>query len=302
MKYFSIFLIFILCACASLTQVKTLIYENDFEEGVENSTILNRIKSNGLSNSQYLSFQYSKGNEENRYARVVRDPLDENNNVLDMNISSKGLEARQRVQASFSSVPNLKEMRQTVRVFFSPDMEYLTQYQNAFTWLILAEWWNSAPKDWNTPNVYRVSLRAVKAEGDNKSLHFKVDAQSVTYSKQRPSVGTGAIFKTEWEKSNKKFIIPYGKWLTFEYHIKAGDNRNGLFYMAVTPDGGKKQVIFNLKGATQSLNYKNQQSYNFWSPMKLYTSDEISDFMFKNKKSLQVYFDDLKVWRLITKR
>ena len=298
MKYFGVSLIFIFCACASLTQVKTLIYENDFEEDIESSTILDRIESNGSFNSPNLSFQYSKGNLKNRYARVVPDPLNENNNVLDMNISSTGLEARQRVQASFSSVPNLKEIKQTVRVFLSPDMEHLTQYQNSFTWLVLAEWWNSAPKDWNTPNVYRVSLRAVKDEGNNKALRFKVDAQSVTYSKQSPRVGTGAIFKTEWERTNRKFVIPYGKWLTFEYLIKAGDNKNGLFYMAVTSDNGEKQVIFNIKGATQSLNYKNQQSFNFWSPMKLYTSDEISDFMLKNRKSLQIYFDDLKIWKL----
>lgn len=274
------------------------IYSNDFEGLNLGNVVVNGLQSKSTDQFLNLSFQYSKGNKHNRFARVVSDPLNIYNNVLEINITSTGREERQRVQASFSSAPDLKDIRHTVRVYFSPDFKYLKQYEDSISWLVLAEWWNSAPKGWNTPNVFRISVRLVKDKGVNNDLYFKVDAQSITYSKDPPKVGTGAIFKTEWEEVNRAFRIAYGKWLDFEYHVRAGDNEKGLFYMSVTLPNGEKNEIFDLKCATQSLNFLTQKGYNFWSPIKLYTSNDISDFMFDNQKCLQIFFDDLNVWRI----
>lgn len=290
--------LFCLIHCVSFAQKSALIYKTNFDQNVDKYKFLRKINGTGGINSHNLSLQYSFGTDKDRFAKVVPDPINPNNYVLKFNISSVGLEERQRVQASFSSVPAIKEIKQCVRILFSSDMAVLGQYESPLNWLILAEWWNSAPRGWNTPGVFRVSLRVVKDSGKNKHLFFKVDAQSVTYSKQRPRIGTGAIFKTEWEKTNNKFEIPYNKWLTFEYHIKSGDRDSGLFYMAVTPDGGQKQVIFDLKCVTQSLEFESPRSFNFWSPMKLYSSKDIVHFMVQQNKALAVYFDNLKIVKL----
>jgi hypothetical protein len=241
-----------------------------------------------------IGLQYAGGDTTQRYARIVPDPVNPGNRVLTMRIITPNAGDRSRVQTNVAS-PGMKEILQSVRVRLHPDMEYLTQYPDVIDWLLLAEWWNDPPKGWNTPNVFRVSLRLRKEKGAGLPLFFKVDAQTVTYRSQKPEKGSGALFHTEWEKVNTDFVIPFGQWMIFEYRIKAGDAGNGRFFMAVTPDNGERQVIFDVKGATQSLLHPAENGFSFWNPMKFYTSIPLTDFMKANDKTYQVYYDDLKI-------
>ncbi|MDR3261343.1 MAG: hypothetical protein LBT78_05860 [Tannerella sp.] len=241
-----------------------------------------------------IGLQYAGGDTTQRYARIVPDPVNSANRVLTMRIITPNAGDRSRVQTNASS-PLMKDIYQTVKVYLHPDMEYLKQYPDVIDWLLLAEWWNNASKGWNTPNVYRVSLRLRKEKGVGLPLYFKVDAQTVTYVPEKPDKGSGALFHTEWEKVNTGFAIPFGKWMTFEYYIKAGNAETGRFFMAVTPDKGDRNVIFDINGATQSLLHTDTTGYTFWNPLKFYTSIPLTNFMKENNKTYQVYFDDLKI-------
>lgn len=244
-----------------------------------------------------IGLQYAGGDTTQRYARIVPDPVNPGNKVLTMRIITPNAGDRSRVQTNAAS-PELKEMFQSVRVYLHPDMATLRQYPEVIDWLLLAEWWNDSSRGWNTPDVYRVSLRLRKEKGTDKDLFFKVDAQTVTYKPEKSESGSGALFHTEWEYVNTDFAIPFGKWMTFEYYIKAGDRETGRFCMAVTPDEGRRIVIFDIKGATQSHLKPAPTGFSFWNPLKFYTSIPITNFMKDNNKAHQVYYDDLKIWEV----
>ncbi|MDR2040013.1 MAG: hypothetical protein LBQ60_18985 [Bacteroidales bacterium] len=244
-----------------------------------------------------INLQYQGGDSTMRFARIVPDPTNPANKVLTMRIISPNAGDRSRVQTN-ASAPEMPEMFQSVRVYLHPDMAALKQYPDVIDWLLLAEWWNDSPKGWNTPDVYRVSLRLRKEKGPGNDLFFKVDAQTVTYTSVQPEKGSGAQFHTEWEYVNKDFPVPFGKWMTFEYYIKAGNQQTGRFSMAVTPDGEERSVIFDVQGATQSLLKPSPTGFNMWNPMKFYTSIPVTNYMKGIGKAYQVYFDDLKIWEV----
>lgn len=149
--------------------------------------------------------------------------------------------------------------------------------------LTISEFWNN---EWWLPTEkygFRVTLGIGKPTAEESDLYFILNAED-------------AGKKEVWQ-NNYKTKVPIGKWFTMEYYFKEGNKETGRFYMAITPDDGTKQVVYNIHNFTQNTFDPEPNGVTGYNPMKLYTSKELVAFMKANGKTLQVYWDDFKLWK-----
>ncbi|NOQ72908.1 MAG: hypothetical protein GQ574_12945 [Crocinitomix sp.] len=95
-----------------------------------------------------------------------------------------------------------------------------------------------------------------------------------------------------WDQTNTTFPIPFGEWMEIELYLKEGGQSSGRFYMAVTPEGGTKQVLFDITNNTQHEKEKCPDGFTHMQPLKLYTGDDLINYMRNNGKELSIYWDD----------
>jgi len=232
------------------------------------------------------------GNESQRWAKIQKDPEDAANNVLAFHISEphirEGTWKKGRVQVDVNRNNCIKEYYQTVRLYLHPDMAYLKEWNEAFAWLSLFEFWNNA--NWTGEKYpFRVTVNLNKAKkGKVDAIYF--NAHSDKYK------GLGN-WKTIWEETNTSVPVLFGKWLDIEVYIKEGDQNSGRFYMSVTPKDGTKQVVFDITNYTQHPDEKCPDGFSDIHPLKFYTSDDLINYMKDGGKNLEIYWDDWKVYR-----
>ena len=124
-------------------------------------------------------------------------------------------------------------------------------------------------------------------------LYFMVDAEDYEY-------GTGnrrGRYIRIWHEMNAEIPISIGRWTTLEYYIREGDKRDGRFYMAMTPEGGQKQIVFDIPNYTYNTKDPNPEGITHWNPIKLFTSRDLIHYVQREGKALQLYWDDLAIWR-----
>jgi hypothetical protein len=263
---------------------------NHWVEDIDNSKNLGRI-----------SLQYQGADTTMRIARIISEPGNPGNKVLQFRINEPWVNSKgsnlARIQVNIYKPDNIdligiKELYQTVRLFLHEDMEVLKSYPNKISWLTIMEVWNN--KTWDDyPYPFRLTVGMGKPSSAIQGLFFKVDAEDYNY----PTSTTKGGYVGIWNRMNTNVVIPIGKWMTLEYYIKEGNNIDGRFYMAMTPEGGKKQVIFDVQNFTHNTKDPSPDGITSWNPLKLYTSRELTNFVKGEGKALQVYWDDLAIWK-----
>jgi hypothetical protein len=123
-----------------------------------------------------------------------------------------------------------------------------------------------------------------KETGSGKDLFFSVNSED-------------AGFNEIWNATNANIRVPVGKWFTMDYYILEGNDRTGRFYLAITPDGEEKQIICDVRNFTHNTYDPAPNGLMAYNPMKLYTSKELVAFMKENGKTLQIYWDDFRLWK-----
>jgi hypothetical protein len=250
---------------------------SDWEADVENRAKAKKVTVN-----------YTGGDSTKRYAKIVKDPTNPKNNVLlfwlnEPYLASENQE-KARVQVDLYGIEGgYKEFYQSVRVFLHSDFNTLKNYPKKIGWLTISEFWNN---EWWVAGEkfgFRITLGIGKPAGENNDLHFILNAENPGQ-------------KEVWNGDNPSVKVPIGKWFTMDYYVKEGNNETGRFYMAITPDGGKKQVVFDVKNYTHMTQDPAPNGFSGYNPMKLYTSKELVNFMKSQGKTLQVYWDDFKLW------
>ena len=103
--------------------------------------------------------------------------------------------------------------------------------------------------------------------------------------------------KEVWNADNTDVKVPIGKWFTMDYCFLEGNKETGHFGMTITPDGGSKQIVFDVHDFTHMTKDSAPNGLTGYNPMKLYTSDELVDYMRSQGKTLQIYWDDYKLWK-----
>jgi hypothetical protein len=240
----------------------------------------------------YCEISYEDGDKTQRYAEICNDPAGGDNQVIKFKIMEphirEGDHKKGRVQVNMNENQCIKEFYQTVRLYLHPDMEYLKQWDEKVHWLSIFEFWNNANFA-GERNPFRVTVSLFKLEeGPVDEMYF-----AVVGDRDIRLGGWDAI----WVEINEDFPIKFGEWMTIELYLKEGDETNGRFCMAVTPDGGEKTVLFDVTNYTQHPREKHPDGYTHINPLKLYTSDKLIEFMSENNKNLEIYWDDWTVWR-----
>ncbi|MFD2285833.1 hypothetical protein GJU39_12870 [Pedobacter petrophilus] len=256
-------------------------------------------------NVGYVRNYYEEGDSTQRRARIVAEPLNPSNKVLNYKLLTPHIaipassqytvngivfDKKARIQMDIYGNTDLKEVYQSVRLFIPTDFNKLVNsaYPASGDWITLFEFWNNA--QWNPgatyPFRFGVTLSKIAPGTVGSPFFFKVEAQKLVSG-----------FVTVWEKSNTGFQAPIGKWMTIEYYIKDGNKGNGRFYFAVTPDGGTKTVVYDLKEDTCHPDDPNPDGLGDINPIKLYTSNNMVNQMNARNGIFQVYWDDFKFWK-----
>ena len=241
----------------------------------------------------YFNLQYQGGDTKQRYARIIPEPENPSNHVLHFWLNEANVGGTKgRIQANlYGAEKGMKEFYQSVRIFLPDDFHTVRKFPEKITWLTIFEFWNNITWSQTVPHRFRITLGIGKPGDWGNDLCFILDGQDCELFSDNSQKYT-----TLWKEVNQAVKVPIGKWVTIDYYYKEGDAQNGRFWMAIQPDGGEKQVVFDVTNYTHNSGDKNPDGVTDFNPLKLYTSKKLIDFMRGNGKTLQMYWDDFKLW------
>lgn len=286
---------------ASTSTVPELILRDDFEKGKvvpsgkPTHDFLPMTAASGRSGN--ATIQYEGGTPDDRYARVIDDPTRAGNKALAFwlkgaRIARQGMSGhyKGRIQLIMPDV-NQTSVYQRYRMYLHPDMNLYRSYPKDNVWFTINELWFGAP--WKGERYpFRISLNLVKQAGDRKPLWLAATADKPAGN---PKSGRWARV---WDSVNKDFEVPVGEWLDVEVGYKQGNAASGRFYVAVTPAStGKKVEVLNVTNWTYHPQAPRPMPLTHWQPLKLYTSSEVIDYVRDKGGVLQIFWDDLEIWK-----
>ena len=237
-----------------------------------------------------VQISYEDGEDSERLASIINEG---GNSYMKFQIMEPHIQEgsidKGRVQLNLYNNQCIKEIYQTVRLKLHPDLAYLKDWEERVSWFSLFEFWNNA--DWTKEKYpFRVTVNLFKDDKgpvDDMRFHVKGD-----YKKNCKI----CKWNIDWEQENTNFSVPFGEWMEIEIHLKEGDENSGKFYMAVTPEGGTKEVIFDLTKRTQHYKEKCPDGFTHFQPLKLYMGDKTIDYMNEGGKEISVFLDDWDFW------
>jgi hypothetical protein len=240
-----------------------------------------------------FNIQYQGGDTTQRFARIIPEPGNPKNKVLHFWLDGPNVDnSKGRIQANLYGNQGMKGFSQSVRMFLPDDFNTVRTYPKSIHWLTIAEFWNNITWSQQVPHRFRITLGIGKPTAQESDLYFILDAQDCELFQDNSQKYT-----TIWAETNKSVKVPIGQWFTMKYYYKEGDNTTGQFYMTVTPEGGKEQVVFDVHKITHNTQDPNPDGVTDFNPIKLYTSKELIAFMKSKGKTLQIYWDDFKLWK-----
>lgn len=240
-----------------------------------------------------FSIQYQGGDSSMRYAKIIPEPGNPSNHVLLFWLDQPNVEgSKGRIQGNLYGNNGLYEFYQSERVFLHDDFNTVRIFPNKISWLTIAEFWNNITWSQSVPYRFRITLGIGKPVATESDLYFILDGQDCELF-----ADGSQKYTTVWSETNQSFKVPVGKWFTLEYYYKEGNAQNGKFYMAITPEGDSKHVIFDLTRITHNTQDPHPDGVGDFNPIKLYTSKGLIDFMHSKGKTLQIYWDDFRLWK-----
>ncbi len=241
-----------------------------------------------------FSLQYQGGDSTQRFAKIIPEPGNPQNHVLQFWLNEPNVDGKKgRIQANiYGGKTGLTEFYQSERVFLTEDFNMVRTFPDKIHWLTIAEFWNNITWSQDVPYRFRITLGIGKPVKEESDLYFILDAQDCELFEDNSQKYT-----TIWAETNEQVKVPIGKWFTLEYYYREGDENIGRFYMTIQPEGDEKKVIFDVNRVTHNTEDPNPDGVTEFNPMKLYTSKNLIDYMKSNGKTLQIYWDDFKLWK-----
>lgn len=240
-----------------------------------------------------FSLQYQGGDATQRFAKIVAEPGNPANHVLHFWLNEPNVEGKKgRIQANLYGNQGMKEFYQSVRIFLPADFHAVRTFPDKIHWLTLAEFWNNITWSQSVPYGFRITLGLGKPTATASDLFFILDGQDC----QLFADGSQK-YTTLWAETNQQVPVPIGKWFTMEYYYKEGNAENGRFYLTIEPEGDKKRVVFDLTCITHHTKDPAPDGVTDFNPIKLYTSKQLIDYLRSQGKTLQIYWDDFKLWK-----
>jgi hypothetical protein len=240
-----------------------------------------------------FQLQYQGGDSSMRFARIIPEPGNPDNHVLHFWLNEPNVRGKKgRIQANIYRGNGMKEFYQSTRIFLHDDFNTVRTYPDKIHWLTIAEYWNNITWDQSVPHGFRITLgtgKPVDGEGD---LYFILDAQDCQLFENGRQKYT-----TLWAEVNRNIKVPIGEWFTLEYYYKEGNEKTGRYHLAILTEDGHKEVVFDLNRITHNSGDPAPDGVSDFNPLKLYTSKSLIDYMKSRGKTLQIYWDDFKLWQ-----
>ncbi len=238
--------------------------------------------------------EYEGGVNSERFAKVIPEPGNTDNHVLQFWLQSpnvrspQGVPAKGRVQMDLYNNRNLRQVHYSVRMFLTKSFALLKDYPSDIDWMTVSEWWDN-PAWGGGKYPFRISVNITKPDASAKSLYFAVRAQ--TMDKVVKHKGMEDV----WFSVNKDFEIPTEKWMTLDYYWVEGDDKTGQFKMTVTPEDGATKTLFAETNFTHHPADPAPIGLTHLNLLKLYTSRQVIDYVKSRGDALSVYWDDLQI-------
>jgi hypothetical protein len=293
------------CDCSNAEQ---LIFQTGFEgtQILERSSNTDKFSgSDSILYSDWESFEnneiigdiwinYEDGDYSQRIANIEPDSEDTTNNVLRFTIVEphikEGDHMKGRVNTIMSGNKCFKEIFQTISLKLHDDLACLETWDETFDWLTLFEFWNNSALH-NESKRFRVSVGLVKSEAvSGGKLYFHVSATEWKTTH----------WNCVWKETNENIPVVFGEWQQIELYLKEGNADEGRFYMALISETNERQIVFDITGFTHHPKEKYPDGFTDFNPQKLYTGEDLINYMNENGKTLSVFWDN---WALyINKR
>lgn len=192
-----------------------------------------------------------------------------------------------RAQMTVDLKQDLPVIHTSHRMKMHPDLAYMNQYSGSIRWFTLFEMWNlrDATRGGDPAGSSRVSFSLFKGSGAGQPLFWHV-----AYEEMQPSESV------KWQKENITVAIPFGKWFTLDVSIKRGIGTAGNIKITIQEDGGQPVTIFN-ENTNTIYRDKTGLYINQWQIFKLYSSDQIMDFMRNAGKEMSIMYNDVKWYK-----
>jgi len=250
----------------------------------------------------HLPIQYEGGSLSDRFAKIVPDPEQAGNQVLQFwlkNAEVAGYKKGSKKGRVQVNIPKLREKAFVARyrMYLHPDIKHYKTYPERSGWFTISELWMG--ENWTNEYRYpfRISLGIAKERGVNKPLGFHVSATTDV----KP--GKSEKWEKNWSKVNKDFKVPLGEWIDIELGYRQGDAQTGRFYFTVKREKDTEATtIFDVTDWTYSPRAKKPIPLTTFQPLKIYTSEAIVSHIRKNGGVAQIYFDDFEIWRAPRKK
>lgn len=169
------------------------------------------------------------------------------------------------------------------RLFLSPDIAELNNYSNSIKWFSLFEMWNKRANDLSAEGKYDGSARwnLNIHKDDSGSLYWAWEAEFM----QPYEMVYHNLYPTQ---KNATSEIPLGRWFTLDIYF----NRNGKTVVKADDN-----IIFDFVG--QNAYPGRPELYpTAVNAFKLYTSDEILDWLRSRDKKVWAMYNDFKWYKL----
>ena len=240
-------------------------------------------------NIGYFNIQYQGGDKTQRLAEIVEDPVNPSNNALKFWIKEPNVNPKKgRIQANIYNNNNIKELKYSIRLFLPEDFNTIKNAPFEIKWLTLMEFWNNA--NWKGEDYqFRISVNLQKLGKAPNSLKFAIKSQvrnEETDKWKKPYL---------WDFHDSNFEVPIGKWMTIDVHFIEGNEKTGQIKLSVTPDGEPTTIVHNISNFTHHPDDPNPDGLAHINPFKLYTSDDVIEYVTDAGKLLHVYWDDFKL-------
>ncbi len=250
------------------------------------------INLEGDPNIGSFQFYYEDGETSDRYARIIPEPGNENNHLLifwlkNAAISNGIAHKKGRIQAAFSNNTRLKEFYIKQRIYLHPDMATLQNYPQKINWLTLQEFWNNATHT-GEDYIFRITLNLRKTDTESSPLYLGAHGQTRRKTKKWDNV---------WEVIANDFPIPFGSWFYLETYVKEGNMDEGVFKVILTTEDGVSHTLIDVHDFTHHPEDPCPDGFSDFNPMKLYTSDDIIEYVGEQGGVLQIYWDDFEFWK-----
>ena len=240
-------------------------------------------------NIGYFKIQFKGGDENDRLAEIVDDPLDATNKALQFRINNPNSGNNGRIQSNLYNNNGIHKLFYSIRLFLPVDFNILKEYPDDFTFLTLMEFWNNA--NWTEEDyMFRVKANLVKITEDPDSLRIRVTGQIRDLVQDEWG-------EDIWEFYNNDYVVPVHKWMTLRVYFVEGDDCSGRFILTITPDGETETIVHNVRNFTHHPEDPSPDGLSQVNPFKLYTDNEIVEYVKDNGGLLNVFWDDFEIWK-----